>query len=46
MMKLASDSVPKITGAHLVRVRSQTTYYIPSRMNGICKVLLNRKRAE
>ena len=46
MMKLASDFVPKIIGAYLVRVRSQTTFYIPSRMKGICKVWLDRKRAE
>jgi len=27
-------------------VRSQTTYYILSRMKGICKVWSDRKRAE
>ena len=44
VMELASDFVPKIVGAQLVRVRSQTTYYILSRMKGICKVWLDRKR--
>jgi cysteine desulfuration protein SufE len=46
VMELASDFVPKIVGAQLVRVRSQTTYYILSRMKGICKVWSDRKRAE
>ena len=45
VMELASDFVPKIVGAQLVRVRSQTTYYILSRMKGICKVWSDRKRA-
>ena len=44
VMELASDFVPKIVGAQLVRVRSQTTYYILSRMKGICKVWSDRKR--
>ena len=46
VLELESDFVPKIVGAQLVRVRSQTTYYILSRMKGICKVWLDRKRAE
>jgi len=45
VMELESDFVPKIVGAQLVRVRSQTTYYILSRMKGICKVWSDRKRA-
>jgi cysteine desulfuration protein SufE len=45
VMELASDFVPKIVGAQLVRVRSQTTYYILSRMKGICKVWSDRERA-
>jgi len=44
-MELESDFVPKIVGAQLVRVRSQTTYYILSRMKGICKVWSDRQRA-
>ncbi|NCW26740.1 MAG: Fe-S metabolism protein SufE [Verrucomicrobia bacterium] len=45
IMELESDFVPKIVGAQLVRVRSQTTYYILSRMKGICKVWSDRQRA-
>jgi cysteine desulfuration protein SufE len=45
VIELESDFVPKIVGAQLVRVRSQTTYYILSRMKGICKVWSDRKRA-
>jgi len=45
VMELESDFVPKIVGAQLVRVRSQTTYYILSRMKGICKVWSDRQRA-
>lgn len=44
IMELESDFVPKIVGAQLVRVRSQTTYYILSRMKGICKVWSDRQR--
>ena len=44
IMELESDFVPKIVGAQLVRVRSQTTYYILSRLKGICKVWLDRRR--
>lgn len=46
VMSLESDFVPKIVGAQLVRVRSQTTYYILSRMKGICKVWSDRQRAQ
>lgn len=45
VMELESDFVPKIVGTQLVRVRSQTTYYILSRMKGICKVWSDRQRA-
>jgi cysteine desulfuration protein SufE len=45
VIELESDFVPKIVGAQLVRVRSQTTYYILSRMKGICKVWSDKKRA-
>jgi cysteine desulfuration protein SufE len=36
--------VTRIIGAELVRVRSQTTYYVLSRIKGICKVYLDRQR--
>lgn len=40
-----SDFVPKIIGAELVRQRSQTVYYVLTRMKGAVKVWLNRRRA-
>jgi cysteine desulfuration protein SufE len=45
IMDLPSDFVTRIVGEQLVRVRSQTTYYILSRMKGICKVYLDRQRS-
>ncbi len=45
VVEVPSDFVPKIVGGHLVRQRSQTTYYVLSRMKGICKVWLQRQRA-
>ena len=46
IMALPADFVPKIVGGHLVRIRSQTVYYILTRMKSACKVLLNRQRAK
>jgi cysteine desulfuration protein SufE len=45
ILKLPSDFVPKIVGGELIRVRSQTVYYVLTRMKGICKVYLDRRRA-
>jgi len=45
VMEIPSDFVPKIVGAELVRLRSQTVYYLLTRMKGIVKVWLQRKRA-
>lgn len=45
VMEVPADFVPKIVGAQLVRQRSQTVYYILTRMKGACKVWLNRERA-
>ncbi len=45
VMALPADFVPKIVGGHLVRIRSQTVYYILTRIKSACKVLLNRRRA-
>ena len=45
VMELPADFVPKIVGGQLVRIRSQTVYYILTRMKSACKVLLNRLRA-
>jgi cysteine desulfuration protein SufE len=45
VLEIPADFVPKIVGADLVRQRSQTVYYILTRMKGITKVWLNRQRA-
>ena len=44
ILDLPSDFVTRIIGAELVRVRSQTTYYVLTRIKGICKVYLDRQR--
>jgi cysteine desulfuration protein SufE len=45
VLEVPQDFVPKIVGGQLVRVRSQTVYYVLGRMKGVCRVLLNRERA-
>jgi len=45
VLEVPQDFVPKIVGGQLVRLRSQTVYYILGRMKGIAKVWLNRERA-
>jgi cysteine desulfuration protein SufE len=45
ILDLPADFVPKIVGGHLVRIRSQTVYYILTRMKGACQVLLRRQWA-
>jgi len=40
-----ADFVPKIVGADLVRQRSQTVYYILTRMKSAATVWRNRDRA-
>ncbi len=45
VLDVPADFVPRIVGADLVRQRSQTVYYILTRMKGVAKVWLNRKRA-
>jgi cysteine desulfuration protein SufE len=45
VLEVPSDFVPKIIGAQLVRARSQTVYYILTRMKGAAKVWLQRERA-
>jgi cysteine desulfuration protein SufE len=42
--ELSSDFVTRIVGTELVRVRSQTIYYVLTRIKGICKVYLDRQR--
>jgi cysteine desulfuration protein SufE len=45
VLETEQDFVPKIVGGQLVRVRSQTVYYVLGRMKSICRVFLNRERA-
>ncbi len=45
ILDLPADFVPKIVGGQLVRIRSQTVYYILTRMKGACRVFLNRLRS-
>ncbi|HEX3730284.1 MAG TPA: SufE family protein [Opitutaceae bacterium] len=45
IMDIPQDFVPRIVGAQLIRLRSQTVYYILTRIKGACKVWLNRERA-
>ena len=44
--ELPADFVPKIVGAQLVRIRSQTVYYVLRRMQEAARVFLSRRRAE
>ena len=45
ILEIPADFVPKIVGAELVRVRSQTVYYLLTRMKGAVKVWLRRRRS-
>jgi cysteine desulfuration protein SufE len=45
VLEVPPDFVPKIVGGQLVRVRSQTVYYILTRMKSAAKVWMNRERA-
>jgi cysteine desulfuration protein SufE len=45
IMDVPADFVPRIVGAELVRQRSQTVYYILTRMKSAAKVWMNRERA-
>lgn len=45
ILNVPADFVPKIVGADLVRQRSQTVYYILTRMKSAARVWLNRERA-
>jgi cysteine desulfuration protein SufE len=44
ILDIPSDFVTRIVGAELVRIRSQTIYYVLTRIKGICKVYLDRQR--
>jgi cysteine desulfuration protein SufE len=43
--EIPADFVPRIVGAELVRLRSQTVYYLLTRMKGVAKVWLQRQRS-
>ncbi|MBP8256897.1 MAG: SufE family protein [Opitutaceae bacterium] len=45
ILEVPQDFVPKIVGGQLVRLRSQTVYYILTRIKSAAKVWLNRERA-
>ena len=45
ILEVPADFVPKIVGGQLVRVRSQTVYYILTRIKSACRAFLNRQRA-
>ena len=44
ILDLPSDFVTRIVGTELVRIRSQTIYYVLTRIKSICKVYLDRER--
>jgi cysteine desulfuration protein SufE len=44
VLELPSDFVPKIVGGQLMRIRSQTVYYVLGRIKAACKVLANRRK--
>ena len=44
ILDLPSDFVTRIVGTDLVRIRSQTVYYVLTRIKSICKVYLDRQR--
>lgn len=44
VLEVPADFVPRIIGAELVRLRSQTVYYVLSRMKTAVKMLLDRRR--
>ena len=44
--QVPQDFVPKIVGAELVRVRSQTVYYVLTRMKSAAKAFLRREKRE
>jgi cysteine desulfuration protein SufE len=45
ILDVPADFVPRIIGAELVRLRSQTVYYVLTRMKSAAKVYLDRQRA-
>ena len=46
VLDVPADFVPRIVGGELVRLRSQTVYYVLSRMKTAVKMLLDKRRAQ
>lgn len=46
VLAVPADFVPRIIGAELVRLRSQTVYYVLSRMKTAVKMFIDRQRQE
>src|SRR5438067_11531001 len=44
ILNMSSDFVTRIVGIELVLLRSQTVYYVLTRIKGICKVWMDRQR--
>jgi cysteine desulfuration protein SufE len=44
ILDLPAGFVTRIVGSELVRIRSQTIYYVLTRIKGVCKVYLDRQR--
>src|SRR5262249_6990626 len=44
ILDLRSNFVTRIVGTELVRLRSQTVYYVLTRIKSVCKVYLDRQR--
>ena len=44
ILEIPANFVPKIVGAELVRLRSQTVYYLLTRIKSVSKVWLQRQR--
>jgi cysteine desulfuration protein SufE len=45
ILEIPADFVPKIVGAELVRLRSQTVYYLLTRIKSVSKVWIHRQRS-
>ena len=45
VLEVPADFIPRIVGGELVRARSQTVYYVLTRMKSACRAFLNRERA-
>lgn len=45
ILDVPADFVPRVIGSELVRLRSQTVYYVLSRMKTATKMYLDRRRA-